>query len=354
MWPGADDAAGTAHAWTTYIAVDDAAAAMDQVRDHGGQVLAEPMDVMGLGTMAIALDPAGAPFGVWKAGTHTGFQVYNESGTVVWNEHLAADFDAAKSFYAAVFGWAYNDMSGDGFSTPPSRPPTGTRPAASVGCRSAAASPHRGWSTSPFRDTDGARRPSRQARRHRLLTPPMDSPYGRLAVVSDDQGAAFSLISTPATQANAWDRHRSFVADGGQQGLCSAVGRRRVALLHPVDPVQPGEPTAGLGDDRVQARPCPTATVRARRPRRRPPRPPACRTRSRRSRGFARRWSSKSRNRGSRSIFAHPDKEEYDRLASASSLTADTDRRRGFAAQGRAERALAHGRPTSAVRAPER
>ena len=30
-----------------------------------------------------------------------------------------------------------------------------------------------------------------------MIQPPRDSPYGRIAVVADDQGATFSLISPP-------------------------------------------------------------------------------------------------------------------------------------------------------------
>jgi predicted enzyme related to lactoylglutathione lyase len=32
----------------------------------------------------------------------------------------------------------------------------------------------------------------------RVIRPAEDSPYGRMAVVADDQGAVFSLIATPA------------------------------------------------------------------------------------------------------------------------------------------------------------
>ena len=31
-----------------------------------------------------------------------------------------------------------------------------------------------------------------------VVRPASDSPYGRMAIVADDQGAVFSLISTPA------------------------------------------------------------------------------------------------------------------------------------------------------------
>ena len=34
----------------------------------------------------------------------------------------------------------------------------------------------------------------------RVVRPAADSPYGRMAVVADSQGAVFSLISTPADE----------------------------------------------------------------------------------------------------------------------------------------------------------
>lgn len=185
-------------AWTTYLAVDDAAAAMDQVRGNGGHVVAEPVDVMGLGTMAVALDPAGVPFGVWKAGTHTGFQVYNEAGTVVWNEHLAADFEAAKSFYGAVFGWTYNDMSGDGFEYATFQAADGHEAGGLGGAGSdGVLAPWMVYFAAE--DTDAAVDQVVKLGGS-LLRPPRDSPYGRLAAVADDQGAVFSLISEPAPQ----------------------------------------------------------------------------------------------------------------------------------------------------------
>ena len=33
-----------------------------------------------------------------------------------WNEQVSRDFEGSKAFYAAVFGYEYADMSGDGFS----------------------------------------------------------------------------------------------------------------------------------------------------------------------------------------------------------------------------------------------
>ena len=101
--------------WTVYLATDDVDETAAKVKGAGGQVLAEPMDVMEEGRMAVAMDPAGAVFGLWQGGNTTGLGVANEPGTLAWNEHFSRDFGGSKAFYQAVFGYDYQDMSGDGF-----------------------------------------------------------------------------------------------------------------------------------------------------------------------------------------------------------------------------------------------
>lgn len=54
---------GQPPAWSSYVAVADADATAAAVKEAGGSVLAEPMDVMELGRMAVFADPSGAVFG---------------------------------------------------------------------------------------------------------------------------------------------------------------------------------------------------------------------------------------------------------------------------------------------------
>ncbi len=96
---------GQPPAWSTYVAVEDADAVTAAVKEAGGSVMAEPMDVMDLGRMAVFADPAGAVFGIWQAGTFAGAELVNEFGAFGWNELGTRDTGAAKEFYAAVFGW---------------------------------------------------------------------------------------------------------------------------------------------------------------------------------------------------------------------------------------------------------
>ncbi len=100
---------GQPPAWSSYISVEDADATVAKVKEAGGNVIAEPMDVMDLGRMAIFADPTGAVLGIWQPGTFVGAEIVKESNAVVWNELNTRDPEAAKSFYGAVFGWGFEE-----------------------------------------------------------------------------------------------------------------------------------------------------------------------------------------------------------------------------------------------------
>jgi predicted enzyme related to lactoylglutathione lyase len=95
--------------WSSYVSVGDADATAAKVSEAGGGVIAEPMDVMELGRMAIFTDPTGAAFGVWQPGTFIGAEVVSESGALLWNELNTRDPEAAKAFYSDVFGWGFEE-----------------------------------------------------------------------------------------------------------------------------------------------------------------------------------------------------------------------------------------------------
>jgi predicted enzyme related to lactoylglutathione lyase len=100
--------------WNTYISVEDAEATTAKVREAGGTVIVEPMDVVGMGKMAIFTDPVGASFGIWEPGTFAGAELVNEDGAFAWNELETRDVAAARDFYTAVFDWTVSesDMGG--------------------------------------------------------------------------------------------------------------------------------------------------------------------------------------------------------------------------------------------------
>src|SRR3954468_17260565 len=96
---------GQPPAWTTYIASDDADATAQRAAGAGGQVFMPPFDVMDAGRMTVLADSGGAVFGVWQPGRHKGAELAKEPGALCWTELASRDVEGAKRFYREVFGW---------------------------------------------------------------------------------------------------------------------------------------------------------------------------------------------------------------------------------------------------------
>jgi predicted enzyme related to lactoylglutathione lyase len=184
-------------AWTTYLASEDAAATEAKVQAAGGTVLMPVMDVSGIGRMGMFADPAGAVFGVWEAGTHTGAQLANAPGALAWNENMSLGFEDNQKFYADVFGYSYGDLSSEGFQYATFA--TSGDPAGGIGAwppGTPAGTPAAWGVYFGVADTD-ATVAKAQELGGSLVDGPRDSPYGRMARLADDQGALFSVMSVP-------------------------------------------------------------------------------------------------------------------------------------------------------------
>jgi len=187
-------------AWVTYLATDDADETAGKVKAAGGQLMAEPFDVMDAGRMAIAIDPGGAVFGIWQSRAHTGVGIANEPGTLSWNENMSRDFEGNKAFYRAVFGYDYGDMSSAGFNYATMRVDgADVGGIGELGPAFPAEIPANWTVYFAVPDTDAAIAKVAELGGS-LLRPAWDTPYGRMAVVADNQDAAFAVIgSVPAT-----------------------------------------------------------------------------------------------------------------------------------------------------------
>jgi predicted enzyme related to lactoylglutathione lyase len=177
--------------WTTYFATDDAAATAARITDAGGTVLVQPMEVGPMGTMVIALDPQGNPFGLWQAGVHTGFRIFNEPGGVTWNEAAVDDADAARAFYGAVFGFRFDEVPEAGGYTTFA---TGDRPLGGLGGHQSG-SP-KGWTTCFSVASADAAVAAVESAGGKVTMAPTDTTFGRFAVVEDPWGAAFSVMES--------------------------------------------------------------------------------------------------------------------------------------------------------------
>ncbi|MDX6362195.1 MAG: uncharacterized protein QOC85_1198, partial [Streptomyces sp.] len=100
-------------AWCLYFASPDAAATAQKIRDNGGEVVMEPMQVGEFGTMALARDPGGVVFGVWQAGIHEGFEAKAVPGAYCWAEVFTRSPEKSDAFFPAVFSYRAQQMEDD-------------------------------------------------------------------------------------------------------------------------------------------------------------------------------------------------------------------------------------------------
>ncbi|HEY0165495.1 MAG TPA: VOC family protein [Jatrophihabitans sp.] len=182
--------------WLTHFATSDVEASAERVSAHGGQVMMGPLDVMELGRMAICADPSGARFGLWQAGSHAGLGVVNEPGAVIWTEQMSRTFEPDLAFYSGVFGWEFHEMEAEGFRY--ASFVSQDRDIGAVGEYGAEdlELPAQWWVYLAVDDTDAAVDQVVKLGGG-VLRPPADSPYGRLATVTDNQGASFRLLAAP-------------------------------------------------------------------------------------------------------------------------------------------------------------
>jgi uncharacterized protein len=182
--------------WTTYLASDDADETAAKIKAAGGQLISEPFDVMEAGRMFIATDPGGAIFGVWQARAHTGVGRANEPGTLIWSENMSRAYEANKDFYGAVFGYQFGDIGVEGMNySTLDLDGNQVGGIGEIGADRPAEMPAYWGTYFAVADTDAAVAKAVELG-GTLVAPAWDSPYGRMAVVSDDQGAMFALMSS--------------------------------------------------------------------------------------------------------------------------------------------------------------
>jgi uncharacterized protein len=190
---------GNPPAWTLYLSAEDADATARAVEQAGGSVLAAPFDVGDAGRMGIVQDPTGAVFGLWQAKGHVGAGLVNEPGGLVWEDHNSAEPDRARQFYREVFGFRYDDLPADGMEGYTTFALEDGVPLGGIGPAQGEAPSH--WMPCfAVEDTDRSAALI-AADGGRPLVPPTDTPYGRLAVVADPDGAMVAVMQTSGEDA---------------------------------------------------------------------------------------------------------------------------------------------------------
>jgi uncharacterized protein len=186
---------GTEHLpsrWTTYLATDHIERTLEAVDANQGTELLQRA-VEGHGRMAIAADPNGAIFGLWQAADHIGTERSTDPGNLVWSEALSEDFETARKFYISVFGYRAEEIGGYNRYAAlyaADKPVAGTgelHPDFPAGTP-----PH--WL--PYFAVVDTDRTIDQVTSNggKILGPPLETDFGRMAVLDDPQGARFAVI----------------------------------------------------------------------------------------------------------------------------------------------------------------
>jgi predicted enzyme related to lactoylglutathione lyase len=182
--------------WLSYVSTTSVDQSVEKAKQLGGTLVAGPFDVMEHGRMAVLKDPTGATFALWQANQHPGATRMNEPFSLVWTELLTNDTNKAKAFYTGLFGWTTETMPGVGMEYT-----IWKRDAKDMGTGGMMQiTPEMGplppnWMVY-FSVTDAdaivAKAKSLGAK---VLVEPKDIPkVGRMAVLSDPTGAAFSIL----------------------------------------------------------------------------------------------------------------------------------------------------------------
>jgi len=191
--------AGQPTVWATYVSVEDAEATLAKVVGAGGEPVTQPLDVVGLGTMAVFTDPTGAVCGIWQPGTFPGAELVNEYGSFGWNELGTRDIAAAREFYGKVFGWDYDEQESER---------AGTYTVWKVGDAMVGGMldiggmlpdevpPH--WLVYFTVENTDAAVEKVKAGGGDVRMEPIEIPIGRFAVVADQFGAVFALMQPSA------------------------------------------------------------------------------------------------------------------------------------------------------------
>ena len=182
--------------WSVYLCVDDADATVAKAAAAGAAVVVPAMQVMQLGSMAVVAGPDNGTIGIWQPGQHTGFGLIGEPGAPTWFELHTRQYEASVAFYREVFGWSTHTMS----DTPEFRYTTlGEGESQMAGIMDASAFLPDGmpsqWSIYfGVSDTDAAVEDLVRLG-GAVAQPAEDTPYGRIATVTDPTGAMFRLVS---------------------------------------------------------------------------------------------------------------------------------------------------------------
>jgi uncharacterized protein len=183
---------GAQASWLPYLRVGSAADGATKVKSLGGSIMKEPFKVGDFATMAVVVDPLGAPLALWQP-TKPEDAPKPAAGHFVWNELSSKDPEASVSFYSKLGGFTSSKMDMGAMGTYHLLE-SGGQSRAGIMAQQMPGAPH-AWL--PYVQVASADQTADKAKRlgATIVVPPTDIPnVGRFAIFVDAQGAATGIL----------------------------------------------------------------------------------------------------------------------------------------------------------------
>jgi uncharacterized protein len=186
--------------WKVYFNTDNIEKTVAAAEANGAQVISPAMPVADLGIQAVLVDPSGAQHGMWEPKEFQGFTTLEEPGAPSWFELMTRDYAGALSFYPTVYRWETN-VEGDSDEFRYTTVQNADGEGVVAGIMDASGFLPEGmpsnWKVYWEVDDVDASIGKVTELGGSVLMPAQDTPYGRLAQVTDPAGAAFNLRKAP-------------------------------------------------------------------------------------------------------------------------------------------------------------
>lgn len=189
--------------WSIYLAVDDVDARVTAAMSAGGDVMVPADDIGDSGRMAMVLDGAGSPIGLWQARELEGYEFTGAPGSPVWFELMTHQVEQASAFYTAVV-----DAQLEAMTEPMAGEirywTNGPGESASWGlCDARGMMPEEdgGWRVYLAVDSSAAALEKLTELGGRVLDGPTPSPFGTIATIADPEGATFQISAMDEAEA---------------------------------------------------------------------------------------------------------------------------------------------------------
>jgi predicted enzyme related to lactoylglutathione lyase len=187
-------------AWLTFIAARDVDATTQTALQHGAKVLFEPHSIPDRGREAVFADPQGAVFAVLASSSGDPPDVLAAPGEWIWSSLITSDPDTDTAFYQTLFGYDAYDLPSDDSAQHVMLASDGYARASVNSLPANRPGVHPRW-LNFVRVEDAVKTAAKlEALGGRVLVEPhLDRQGGKVALVTDPQGAPFGLMEWPDT-----------------------------------------------------------------------------------------------------------------------------------------------------------